>query len=283
MLLDLRNKQMKINLPSKLIIISYAFLILWWIFLQFLNTTDSPLNFWFVFAYGLVPLFGGISGVLISRKWGSIKSAMGRAVLFLSLGLITWGVGECIWSYYILGLGVEIPYPSLADASFILSWPFWSLGVVNLSKATGIRFSLKKTGSKILLVFIPISVAVISYYLLFVIARGSTIDWNSQFLKLFFDLTYPIWDVILLTLVLLVYILSLGFLGGRYKLPITLLVLGFIMNYLADMGLSYTSTIGTFYNGGFVDLLFTTAMFLLSLGTNLLDANNKEISNSVNS
>lgn len=262
---------MKFNKFSKFVLVFFSLLCLWWVILQFLNQKDSPLNYWFVFAYGLLPLISGVMGLYISRKWGFFSSVMGRTVMFLSLGLITWGVGETIWSYYILVLGVEVPYPSLADASFILSWPLWSLGIINLSKAVGVRFSLRNTGSKLLLLAIPLTVVIISYYLLYVIARNSTIDWGSEYLKLFVDLLYPIWDVILLTLVLTVYFLSIGFLGGRYRFPITLLIMGFVVNYLADLGLSYTSTVETFYNGGFVDLLFTVAMFLLSLGTTLLD------------
>ncbi|OGC49798.1 hypothetical protein A2716_00335 [candidate division WWE3 bacterium RIFCSPHIGHO2_01_FULL_40_23] len=256
---------------TKLLLASYILLVIWWLYIQFLRTTDSPVNYWFVFAYGLVPLFGGINGLFLSRKWGSFKSAMGSAVLYLSLGLITWGIGETIWSYYILGLNVEIPYPSLADASFILSWPLWSMGVINLSKATGIKFSLRNVRGKLLLLVVPFLVISASYYLLYVVARDSTIDLSSEYLKLFFDLLYPIWDVILLTLVLLVYGLSFGFLGGRFKFPITLILLGFVVNYFADMGLSYQSTVETFYNGGFVDLLFASAMFLLTYGTNALD------------
>jgi len=263
---------MKLNLPSRLIVASYILLLLWWLYIQVLQTTDAPINYWFVFAYGLVPLFAGVSGISLSRKWGMLKSAMGRAVFYISLGLITWGVGETIWSYYILGLNVEIPYPSWADASFILSWPLWSVGVVNLSRATGVKFSLRRKQGKMLLFFIPLVVIALSYYLLFIVARGGVLELDTDLIKLFFDLLYPIWDVILLTLVLLIYGLSLGFLGGRFKWPLTLLVLGFVVNYFADMGLSYTSTIETFYNGGFVDLLFATAMFLLSLSTNMLDS-----------
>ena len=36
--------------------------------------------------------------------------------------------------------------------------------------------------------------------------------------------------------------------------------------YLADFVFSYTTTVGTFFNGNFGDLLFTFALFLITFG-----------------
>lgn len=261
----------KLNSISKFLLVSYLFLLAWWCFIQYLGTKDSPINYWFAFAYGIPPILGGFFGIITSKKWGLFKSALGRAIFFLSLGLITWGVGEMIWSFYTLALNVEVPYPSLADVAFIVSWPFWTVGLISLSKATGVGLSLRQWWGKLIAFVVPAVVIVASYYLLYVVARGGSIELSEDYIKLFFDLVYPIWDVVLLTVVMLIFFLSVRYLGGRFVFPIMLIIVGFIANYFADMGLSYLSTIGEYYNGGFPDLMFATAMCLLPIGVNMLD------------
>lgn len=231
----------------------------------------APYSFIFAFLYGLIPLYGGIIGLQKSRKWGMFGSKMGKAVFFLSLGLFTWGFGELIWSYYNFFLNQDIPYPSLADASFILSWPLWGIGTFYLSHATGVKYGLKKISGRFQLVILPIIAAAISYYLLVVVARGGSFTFEGGFAKVFFDLAYPIGDVVILTMAFLVYGLSFQYLGGRFKFPVLVLLSGFVVNYMADFGFSYTTTTGSFYNGSWVDLLFATAVFLLSFAINSFD------------
>lgn len=248
----------------------FVALLLWWLVGALFDVRDTPFNNGFAFAYGVMPIMGGILGYLEARKWGLTKSALGKALLFLSAGLITWGIGETIYSYYNFFLGVEVPYPSWADASFILSWPLWSMGVFFLSQATGAKFGLKSLTGQLQLVLIPIIAIAISYYLLIIVARGGTLDLSLDggLLKVFFDLAYPIWDVVIITMALVIYGLSFRYLGGFFKWPVLITLLGFAINYLADFGFSYTTTVGTHYNGSWVDLLFTASMFTLSFGIN---------------
>lgn len=244
----------------------YVALYVWWLTISFSGLKDSLFNLAFAFAYGLIPIFGGAFGLQEAKKWGMGKSEIGKALIFLSSGLISWGIGEMIWSYYNLVLHIEVPYPSWADASFIISWPLWTIGVIHLSSATGAKFGLRSKDGKALLFLIPLIVIVVSYYLLIQVARQGVFELEGDFLKIFFDLAYPLWDVAILTVALLVYGLSRNFLGGKFKWAVIITFLGFVVNYFADMSFSYTTTVGTHYNGNWVDLLFTTAMFLLSFG-----------------
>lgn len=259
---------MKITLKTSFLTGFFIALVIWWFTIQFSGIKDAPFNLAFAFAYGLIPIIGGVFGLMESQKWGLLASKMGKALFFISLGLVTWGMGEMIWSYYNFILQVEVPYPSLADASFIVSWPLWTIGVLFMSFATGAKFGLKNAGGKILLFLIPITAIALSYYLLIVVARNGSFEIAGGLLKIFFDLAYPIWDVVILTAALLVYGLSLDFLGGRFKWPVIITLLGFGVNYFADFGFSYTTTVETFYNGSWVDLLFMSAMFVLSYGVN---------------
>lgn len=259
---------MKLTLKTSFLTGFFIALVIWWFTIQFSGITDTPFNLAFAFAYGLIPIIGGVFGLMESQKWGLLASKMGKALFFISLGLVTWGMGEMIWSYYNFILQVEVPYPSLADASFIVSWPLWTIGVLFMSFATGAKFGLRNVGGKVLLGLIPLAAIFLSYYLLIAVARQGSFEIAGGPVKIFFDLAYPIWDVVILTTALLVYGLSLDFLGGKFKWPVIVTLLGFGVNYFADFGFSYTTTVETFYNGSWVDLLFMSAMFILSFGVN---------------
>lgn len=263
---------MKVTTTAGFLLGFYIALIVWWLTIFLSGAKESSFNLAFAFAYGLLPLFGGFLGIFEAKRWGLFQSSMGKAVFFLSLGLITWGVGEMIWSFYNFILQVEVPYPSWADASFILSWPLWSVGVIFLSYATGAKFGLKGKGGKLQFLIIPIIAFTVSYYLLVTVARQGAFELGGGLLKIFFDIAYPLWDVIIITIATVVYGLSFRFLGGAFKWPVLITLFGFLINYFADFGFSYTTTVGTHYNGNWVDLLFTSAMFALSFGVNSLDS-----------
>ena len=46
-----------------------------------------------------------------------------------------WGLGEIAWSIYEVGLGVSVPFPSAADAGFLLAIPFAVAGVFAFTSA----------------------------------------------------------------------------------------------------------------------------------------------------
>src|SRR3989344_4157385 len=191
---------------SLTIIIIYLITVIFWLVLT-LKTghSTSRAGYYFQLFLFIVPLVGSFIGFINARLWGGFKSAVGRAITFLSLGTLTWAIGMLIWNYYIFLAKVEVPYPSLADLAFILSWPLWTIGFVQLFKATGAKFALRGNKGKMLFVAIPLVVIAVSYYLLIVIGRGGVIDWSGGGLKLFFDLFYPIGDVVILAIALMLF------------------------------------------------------------------------------
>lgn len=250
---------------------AYIFFLGWFFKLYMTGQTEGSENLLTNF-YGIIPLAGGLYGLSLARYWGWWTSAVGRAMICLSLGLVTWGIGILIWIFYNFVLKVEVPYPSWADAAFIISWPLWGFGAAYLSRATGAQFGLRKLGGKINLFLVPLAIIALSYYFLVVVARGGTlVELSGEGFKIFFDLAYPIGDVVILTLATLIYGLSYRYFGGKYRQAIYLILAAFILNYLADFTFSYTTTIETYYNGSLADVLFATTMFVFSLGIALLD------------
>lgn len=275
---------MKSGQPSKIIILVYVITgILWLLFVwktQYTATLEGPSFSYFLrpFLVGmtLLPLIGGIIGLRNSFKWGGIKSVVGRSSLALSLGLIAWSGGMVIWNYYLFFTEISVPYPSAADIIFILSWPLWTYGIWELSEAVGIKFAWQKVKKGFLI--IPLLVTLFSVYLLMYVARGGVTYEN--FPKLFFDLFYPLGDIVILTVTVSIFLLLRKFLGGIYKVPIFILLFGFLLNYISDFLFSYTTTKETYFNGHVVDFLFMTTMFVLSIGLSMLNPsilNSKEV------
>lgn len=110
---------------AKLIATIYFLTAALWIWLTIATGhTAHPAGLYLQIILFLVPFLGAFAGFRNAQLWGGFKSALGKAVTFLSLGTLTWSVGMLFWNYYIFLAKVEVPYPSLADAAFILSWPF---------------------------------------------------------------------------------------------------------------------------------------------------------------
>ena len=243
------------------------------LFIVLTGVRGQFINNFYGLLLGAIPLVGGFYGLLVlSPRWGGWRSALGKSVALLALGLVFWSIGTYIFSgYYNLLAEIDVPYPSLADVAYIISWPLWGMGIFFLSQATGAHFALRKTGGKAILFLIPIAIVIGSFYLLIHIARGGAIADDTDTLKAFFDLFYPIGDVVILTAATLIFTLSYNYFGGFFKVPIYLILFGFLLNYISDFSFSYATTLGTFYAGGPVDLLFATTMFVLALGISFLD------------
>lgn len=259
---------MYINKYQKVLLLYVVILLIFWIGLFNSGSQTGFWNYFYSFAFSLVPLVAGFIGCFLAREWGWFKSVVGKAIFFISLGSFSWGVGSMIWSYYNFFTNVAVPYPSFADIGFVLALPFWILGIVSLSKVTGARFSLKNKLGKAFLFTLPVIIIIASYYLLVIVARDGILSTNygSFNLKLILDLVYPIGDVVILSLALVIFGLSINYLGGVYKYSILTVLLGFGAMYLADFIFSYTTTLNTFYNGNLGDLIFTLALSLISFG-----------------
>ena len=258
---------MKINVYQKICLAFLVLLVAFWGWLYFSGFKEGFYNYLYSFLFGLIPLIGGFIAMVNSRIWGGLKSAVGKAVFFIGLGLFCWGVGEAIWSYYNFFLGVAAPYPSLADIGFAPSIFFYGLGAIYLSKATGAKYGLRNKVAKFFVALAPIVVGIISYYVLVVFARGGVlIPPDETLTKTFLDIVYPLGDFIGLTISVIISGLSFKYFGGEFKFDIYSILLGLGVMFVADTIFSYTTTVDTYYNADFGDLLLTFGLFLLTFG-----------------
>lgn len=235
---------------------------LWWIWLFASGVKESSQNYYFGATYGLICLFGGIIGLTISAKWGGLSSIIGRAIICLSLGLLTQEFGQLIFSYYNIFLHVEIPYPSLADVGFFGTIPFYIYGISLLAKAAGSKFSLKIVTNQIQVIILPIILLTVSYL---VFLRNYEFDWTNP-VRIFLDFGYPLGEALYISIAILTYSLSRNLLGGIMKGRILFLVFAFVLQYLAEFNFLYQNSNGTWVNGGYGDYLYFVAYTTMVFG-----------------
>lgn len=258
---------MRINIYQIIFLFGYICLLIFWTLLFSSGSKEGFYNYLYSFLFGLIPFFGGLIAMLYSKTWGGLKSAVGKAMFFIGLGLFCWGSGETIWSYYNFFEGVPAPYPSLADLGFAPSIFFYSLGTAFLSKAMGAKYGLRNKYAKIFAIIAPFAILAFSYYVLVIVARGGTlVPEGETALKFFLDIIYPLGGFIGLSLSVIISGLSFKYLGGAYKFDMISILSGLGVMFVADTVFSYTTTVGTYFNGNWGDLLLTTGLFLITFG-----------------
>ncbi|MDQ3014608.1 MAG: hypothetical protein M3Q73_01960 [bacterium] len=258
---------MRPNIYQKVLLSFLLILVIFWAYLFINDSTEGFNNYFYSFLFGLTPFIGGLIAMYKSFMWGGFKSAVGKAVFFVGLGVFSWGCGEMIWSYYNFFMGVPAPYPSLADIGFAPSIFFYGLGAAFLSQATGARFGLRSKVARVFVVIAPIIVFFVSYYFLIIVARGGVlIPENETFLKAVLDIAYPFGDFVALCLAVIISGLSFQYFGGQYKYDVVAILVGLGLMFIGDAMFSYTTTVGTYYNANLGDLFLTLGTSALTYG-----------------
>lgn len=263
---------------AKVIVSFFVLYTLLWLYLTFFMERDSYLHVLFTNTYGLVALFGGVLGILISKKWGGYKSVIGRAILFFGFGLLAQVFGQLSYFVYIYYVGVDVPYPSIGDIGFFGQIPLYLYGIIQLGKASGAQVRLRSFGSQIQAVAIP-AVVLVASYMFFL--RGYEFDWTNP-LIVFLDFAYPLGQALNVALAILVFSLSRKMLGGFMRNKILLFIFAFVAQYLADYVFLYQAYQGTWYVSGFNDFMYFFAYFIMTFSIiQLADAYKRRASEAV--
>ena len=247
--------------------IYFILMTLFWLFLTYFSLKNIIDNYFFGLFLAFMPFIGFLFGVHVSKHWGFITSKLGRAIFFISLGQMFWSVGTIIFAYYNIVLQQEVPYPSLADLSYSLLYVFYVLGAYNLAHATGARSSSHSKTIKFIIPIIPILVFLL-VYLLNLRPYLNTIESFS--IEVLLDIVYPLLDSILLSFTLITLILSYRYLGGKYRIAVYVLLLGFVIEFIADFSFSITTSKELFYVGNWVDYLFLLSNFIVGIAVILM-------------
>lgn len=224
--------------------------------------TDSLAGNWFGAVYGSVALVGGLYGLSVAKGWGFFKSYFGKAIIFLSLGLLLQEFGQLAYSYAFSLKHIELPYPSVADIGYFGSIFMYIAGATYLMKGVGVGGLLKKSPVKLLIGIVAPLVILSTCYWFFL--KGYVFEGVPSS-TIFFDFGYPFGQAIYASIAL-VTLLSLGkMLGGVMKRPVLLLLLAFVMQYAADFNFLYQTHHETWTVIGYGDYLYLLAYFVMGI------------------
>jgi hypothetical protein len=182
----------------------------------------------------------------------------GRATWTLfAASSFAWGVGEAIWCYYALLKNTPVPFPSLADVGFLAAVPlaFAALLLVPSGPRSGAdRFQGVLDG------------CIIATSLLF--ASWVTVlgplyrTHQGGLLKQIVSLAYPMSDVILVSLVII--LIARG--GRPVRVHLALVMAGVVAFAVADSAFTYLTEINSYSGGSVLDTGWVAGYLLIGLG-----------------
>ena len=189
--------------------------------------------------YPLTGLFAGLAILFgIRRNRPESKSAW---VLFAT-GLFLWTIGDSIWSCYELVLHEVAPWPSAADAIYLVGTSFLVLGLIRMLRQ---RFPGGDIDGVVDAVIIAVGVGTLSWA--FLISPYATDPGLGTMAKVVSTL-YPVSDILLLAIV------ARLFLGpGARSTSHRLLAGGLVLLLVSDSVYSVQGLNGSYYTGHLVD------------------------------
>lgn len=174
----------------------------------------------------------------------------------LAAGAFCAGLGDTIWAWYELVLDQAGPFPSPADAAYLLFPVFTGAGLLTYQGAG--RFGSASIRHFLDGVLVSGSLFALSWATALGAVTRAGADSTLGFAV---SVAYPTTDVILVTITVLV--LTRNSMRGQRSL--LLLGAGLISLTLADSGFTYLSTVGTYATGTVIDTGYLAAYLLLAL------------------
>lgn len=247
--------------------ISVFSFLLTWIWLQ-ANSGIFPETYFdnFSDSYGIVALIGSLIGFGAFRKWGGLKSLLGRSIFLFSLGLLFQYLGQVSYAYYRMINGVDIAYPSFGEFFYFGSIPIYIYASWLLLQSFGVKKLMEKPINVLAAIIIPILMLSLGYIITLIdYVPGDYGGPIATTVGVFLDYAYPITQAILVSIAIFAYFVSRKNLGGKLMAPVMLLVMAMYGQYLADTLYTYRVLQETYYGGDYTDVIYIVTYGLVGL------------------
>lgn len=206
------------------------------------------------------------------QRYGGFKSHVGRAIMLMSIGTVTWGFGNVIW-FYLNGCttgwgplkcseGTTAPYPSWPDIGYLSILPLAAVALFFLMRA--LTVPLRAWG---IVAGTLVAASALTWWLLYWLPGKTYVMGHSTWKETVASTIYTSSDIILLSMCVTLIIYSRRAAGGTFFPPVLAYGVAFLALYLADMGFFPRVAFDTFYNADFTDLLYGVCMWTITLGT----------------
>lgn len=170
-----------------------------------------------------------LSLVVVGRQ--KVSGLFGKAYASLAAALILWVAAESIWGYYELGLGVETPFPSIADAFWLSAYGPFGYHVFTTARFFG------KGVKKSTIVIVGVAAALFLAFYVQAIADVFALEGPEALPSLAISIAYPVLDAMLIVPAVLMVMNA-----GRGQLTsIPWIFIGFVLLVIADSLLGITA------------------------------------------
>jgi PAS domain S-box-containing protein len=187
------------------------------------------------------------------RAAGRMRAAWG----LLAASALSWGIGESIWSFIEVGQGRAVPFPSAADAGFLVAIPLAVAGVLTFPSAP------TRTSTRVQAILDGTIVALSLIFISWAFGLASVYQQNNQSpLTQVIGAAYPIGDVIIIAALLL----AMRRATPQQRGTMGLLLAGLAAAAVADSSFSYLTASGVYTaTGNVTDAGWVIGYFLIAL------------------
>lgn len=197
----------------------------------------------------------GLSILVIYRQ--KTDGLMGKTYTFLGVGLALFLIAEIIWSYYEVVLEIENPFPSIADALWLIGYGPLLYFVFKLYRFFGASNS--KTHQ--LLAFVAGAVFLI--YLISGISQAADFTTQGGITSFIISISYPLLDTALLIPAALIVLNPIK--GELTSIP--WIFLAVLIMSVGDSAFAYSSNVTALQKMNWMwNLFFVTSYFVTSAG-----------------
>lgn len=222
-------------------------------------------DFMYSFSSVSSPIMAGVAALssffALRRYWDKIGSRISKIWLCFTLGMLLWFLGELGWGIYTMFLGVEIPFPSIADI-------FWLSGYLPLFIALLLYVEIFQPAITVKSFLVAgaivagMSAVIFSSLMIPVLADAAEYDM----ITLGVSLAYPALDLFLfLEAILGLSVFTVTKMKGRVSVAWHFMNIAILLNVIGDMVFSYTTLNGTYYDGHPLELFYHFGYMLFAL------------------
>jgi diguanylate cyclase (GGDEF)-like protein/PAS domain S-box-containing protein len=180
--------------------------------------------------------------------------------MLLGMGCLAWAAGEAIWSWLELVKGQDNPFPSFADAGFLLFVPFAVVGIAGFVRTPAANMS------RLRVIFEAILIGACLVFMSWATVLGPTFHHTGETLPTWLlSLAYPVGDLLVAT----VAMFAVSRASARRSRPLLLVCGGVLALAVADSAFAYLTEIGSYGATQLVDTGWVLGFVLIGLAADV--------------
>ena len=199
----------------------------------------------------------GLALVVVYRQ--KVKGVFGKSYATLALGLGLYFIAEILWAYYSIGLGIEVPFPSLADVFWLAAYVPFGYGLFTLSRMYSYGKHDKNNKA---LIITSIGVAIFASYYVAQLVSVADLTSTEGMTAMAIGIAYPILDSILIIPALLAVISA----GKGYLTSVPWIFVSWIFTAIADGIFGYTAVDSIAGDVSLWNLFYNAAYLCMAAG-----------------